>query len=191
MAGNMRFQETYLKYADKLPSKPRLQLAILTCIDTRLNPIRIFHINVGDAIILRNAGSKITDDVIRSINIAITNGVTEIIILGHTDCKDLTDSKLLSQTIRDFLKGGIDEEANVKEQVSILRSNSAIPKDIPIHGLLFDVTNGSLKLIVNGYRSRVQLRAPSITSPFIMPSIKMPSLSGSLSSSFEKKKSSP
>lgn len=204
LEGNRSFQSTYVKYADKLPSKPRKNLAILTCTDTRLNPIRIFHINVGDAEILRNAGNKITDDVIRSLTTAIANGITEIIILGHTDCSltklnrlevvqalhNLGASLNLTSliTFNEWLGTFTNEEINVRNQVTRLRSSSAIPPTMPIHGLLFDVVNGSLKLVVNGYKSLKPVKDTSAIGLLMsLPSLKMPEIyKGSIFSSLKK-----
>lgn len=187
LAGNASFKETYVKYAEKLPSKPRKQLAIFTCSDTRLNPIRIFHINVGDAEIIRNAGNQVTSDVIRSLVVAIQNGVNEIIVLGHTDCSSTTQESLLDDLARiggftPHLLGKAlgyftEPETNVRDQASKIRSSPEIPPNIPIHGLLFDITNGTIKIVVNGYDSIKSTASTTITGLFLnFPLLKMPSL---------------
>ncbi len=193
LEGNTRFREIYLKYADRLPTKPKKKLAIITCIDTRLNPIRIFHINVGDAVILRNAGNQVTDDIIRSLIIAIASGVNEIVILGHTDCflTKLTPLRLALSvqeqggtidvtsliTSKDLFTTFSNAELNVRVQVQKLRNNPIIPKNIPVHGLLFHVNGGELKVIVNGYEPSVEKPSKVRTFAFEMPDLKMPSLS--------------
>ncbi len=193
LEGNTRFREIYLKYADRLPTKPKKKLAIITCIDTRLNPIRIFHINVGDAVILRNAGNQVTDDIIRSLIIAIASGVNEIVILGHTDCflTKLTPLRLALSvqeqggtidvtsliTSKDLFTTFSNAELNVRVQVQKLRNNPIIPKNIPVHGLLFHVNGGELKVIVNGYEPLVEKPSKVRTFAFEMPDLKMPSLS--------------
>ncbi|NVM56024.1 MAG: carbonic anhydrase [Candidatus Helarchaeota archaeon] len=194
LKGNASFQSIYLRYSTKLPSKPRKKLAILTCTDTRLNPIRIFHINVGDAIILRNAGNQITDDAMRSLVTAIADGITEIIILGHTDCsltklshqgvsriiQDLGGSlgSILLNSFTEWLGSFSDEETNVRNQVIRLRSSSAIPSNVPIHGLLFNIIDGTLKVVVNGYEPHKKAKEISSTSISInMPALHMPNLS--------------
>ncbi len=194
LKGNMSFRSTYLKYADKLPLKPRKKVAIITCTDTRLNPIRIFHINVGDAAILRNAGNQITDDIVRSLVVAISNGVNEIFILGHTDCSLATSSpRDITSSLQGFFSsfdvpsfitalesiGGFsDEGTNVQDQVAKLRSSPLIPSKIPIHGLLFDIKDGNVQVVVDGYetqKSAVIIRPLNLSMG--MPSIHMPSIS--------------
>ncbi|MHA1424392.1 MAG: beta-class carbonic anhydrase [Candidatus Helarchaeota archaeon] len=189
--GNSQFQEIYRKYADKIPSKPRKRVAMITCMDTRLNPIRIFHISVGDAIIFRNAGNKITDDVVRSLA-AVISDISEIIILGHTDCSlintpsiVLNQSSSLLSTALDILshshmnaiRGSSDEKKNVQVQVKVLRAHSAIPSTIPIHGLLFNVKSGALKVLVNGYRNLPKIHPVPQSFSFQMPKLRMPSIS--------------
>ena len=207
LSGNESFRNTYLKYASKLPPTPRKEFAILTCTDTRLNPIRIFHINVGDAEILRNAGNQITDDTIRSLSTAITNGVNEIVILGHTDCSlTKVSAQQVIRTLRnlgaalnltsfitsnEWLGMFSDEEINVRDQVVKLRSSPIIPANVPIHGLLFNVTTGTVKVVVNGYKPLEM--GKGISSQSKMPSLNMPHMNmpetfpGSLLSSLKSK----
>ena len=194
LKGNASFIPTYLKYAQKLPAKPRKRMAIITCTDTRLNPIRIFHINIGDAAILRNAGNIITDDVIQSLTTAIGNGVNEIFILGHIDC---SQTKLIPSDLSRTLQGiggtfdiaavltalesvdrFSDEESNVQTQVTKLRSSPIIPSNIPIHGLLFDIVNGTVKVVVDGYLAqKSKKKSTSFGLSMGMPSLNMPSIS--------------
>ncbi|HUX98400.1 MAG TPA: carbonic anhydrase [Candidatus Deferrimicrobium sp.] len=205
LEGSEQFRSTYIKYAERLPDKPRKKLAILTCIDTRLIPIRIFHINIGDALILRNAGNKVTDDVIRSLVVGIANEVTEIVILGHTDCAltKISRQKVSSAlqklggtlgltaqiTFNEWIGTFSDEELNVKNQVELLRSSSMIPSTIPIHGLLFNVVDGTIKVVVNGYEMLKQPKSgvKSIGLTITMPDLKMPPIDlGSLFTSLSK-----
>ena len=197
LAGNQTFQGTYTKYAEKIAaqSHPLKPVAVLSCIDARVNPIRIFHLNIGDIIILRNAGNRVTEDVIRSLMVAFVNGVTEILILGHTDCGMTKISREKVRTALQKLGGTLDpiillnfnerlgtfsnEELNVADQVIVLRSSSTIPRSIPIHGLLYDVTDGSVKVVVNGYEtlkpSKLKIFSSSLS--LNMPSLNMPPIS--------------
>lgn len=168
-------------------------MAIITCTDTRLNPIRIFHINVGDAVILRNAGNIITDDILRSLTDAIANGVTEIFLLGHTDCSlsKISPSNLrgIAQglgglfniesmlTALESVKGFTDEKTNVQDQVAKLRSSPIIPSNIPIHGLLFNIIDGDVKVVVNGYKTmKLPAQTPHLGLSMGLPSLSMPSI---------------
>ncbi|MHA1264291.1 MAG: carbonic anhydrase [Candidatus Helarchaeota archaeon] len=193
LSGNLSFQGIYLKYASKLPSKPRKTLALLTCSDVRLNPIRIFHLNVGDVMILRNTGNIVTSDVVRSLKDALAKGVREIVILGHTDCTlspssssdfegNLDEFGIFHELFSIFtstdLKAASNPEQNVIIQVTKLRANSTIPINIPIHGLLFDVLTGAVKVLVNGYSSLKNLVKPRpIGLSLKLPPLHLPSIS--------------
>jgi len=212
LAGNQTFQSTYTKYAEKIAAQkaPLKSIAILTCIDARVNPIRIFHLNIGDIIILRNAGNRITEDVIRSLMVAIANGITEIVVLGHSDCKM---TKMTRENVRDAIQklgGTVDpitflrfndwlgtfsnEELNVGEQVALLRAHSNIPPQLIIHGLLYDIKIGSLKVVVNGYEAAKPAKAKvsSMGLTLNMPSINMlPMTIGQLFANLKKERVIP
>jgi carbonic anhydrase len=212
LAGNQTFQGTYSKYAEKIAAQktPLKNLAVLTCIDARVNPIRIFHLNIGDIIILRNAGNRVTEDVVRSLMVAIANGITEIVVLGHSDCKM---TKMTRENVRDAIQklgGTIDpitflrfndwlgtfsnEELNVSQQVALLRAHSNIPPKLIIHGLLYDLRLGSLKVIVNGYEATkpAKGKVSSMGLTLNMPSINMlPMTIGQLFANLKKERLNP
>ncbi|XER11196.1 Beta-carbonic anhydrase 1 [Sporomusa aerivorans] len=156
----------------KLPSR---ELAIFTCMDTRLVEFLepAMGISRGQAKVIKNAGNTITgpfEATIRSLVIGIFElGVKEIMVIGHLDCGvATTDSKKL---IQKMLARGISADAikmiekeleqwidhfhhpleNVEEAVLKIRSNPLIPKDVPVHGLMFNPHTGDLSIVVNGY----------------------------------------
>ncbi|MDD1778858.1 MAG: carbonic anhydrase [Candidatus Helarchaeota archaeon] len=212
LAGNQTFQTTYTKYAEKTAAQtePLKKIAVLSCIDARVNPIRIFHLNIGDLIILRNAGNRISEDVVRSLIVAIAAGITEIVVLGHSDCKM---TKITREKVNDAIQklgGTVDpitsfrfnewlgtfsnEELNVGEQVARLRAYSSIPPQLIIHGLLYDVGTGSLKVVVNGYEAPkpVKGKVGSIGLTLNMPSINMlPMTIGQLFANLKKERPNP
>jgi carbonic anhydrase len=212
LAGNQTFQGTYAKYSEKIAAQkePLQKIAVLTCIDARVNPIRIFHLNIGDIIILRNAGNRITEDVIRSLIVAITAGIKEIVVLGHSDCKmtkitreNVTDAiQKLGGTVdpvaflrfNEWLGTFLNEELNVRQQVTLLRAYSNIPPQIIIHGLLYDIGTGSLKVVVNGYEVAKPAKAKvgSMGLTLNMPSINMlPMTIGQLFANLKKERVNP
>lgn len=157
---------------DKLPSR---QLAIFTCMDTRLVEFLepAMGISRGQAKVIKNAGNSITgpfEATIRSLVISIFElGVKEIVVIGHLDCGlAATDSQKL---IKKMLDRGISADAikmiqkemeswvdhfhhpleNVEEAVFKIRSNPLIPQDVPVHGLMFNPTTGELSVVVDGY----------------------------------------
>jgi carbonic anhydrase len=68
------------------PPAPPPQLAVLTCMDARIDPLAALGLATGDAFVLRNAGARWSDDVIRSLTLARGLGVTRVRVVGHTDC---------------------------------------------------------------------------------------------------------
>ncbi|MFX0074458.1 MAG: beta-class carbonic anhydrase [Candidatus Hermodarchaeota archaeon] len=164
--GNNKFQWKILQEKEKMEIDrkfPRLPLLILTCMDSRIDVHRIFQLNHGDALVLRNAGNQYTEDVLRSILIAIHEyGVKDIIVLGHLDCgmrkvqMDELRQKLNFQVLKQigqtsvnyhfalqrFFKPFADEIANIKNQVDRLKMTKGIPSGIGITGMLYDPLTG-------------------------------------------------
>jgi carbonic anhydrase len=71
----------------ELPRTPSRQLAVLTCMDCRIDPLQTLGLRLGDAVVLRNAGAQASDDVLRSLRMAHEAlGVTAVHVVGHTDC---------------------------------------------------------------------------------------------------------
>lgn len=154
----------------KMSHMPQKKLAIVTCMDTRLTGFLepAMGIERGDAKIIKNAGNTIVDrDVIRSLAAAVyALGVDEIMVVGHYDCgmvnvdpqkisAAMIDRGIDQKTIADLdLKewiGAIDnEEKNVTQSVEIIKESQFIPSDIPVHGLIIDLYQGRLKVLVEG-----------------------------------------
>ena len=158
-----------------LPKNPKRQFAIFTCMDTRLVDFLepAMGIRRGDAKVIKNAGNTIIDPyggVMRSLVAAVFMlGVEEIFVIGHQDCGmasvDAVDLK------RRMIERGIDPreietrvpdlaqwmgafscpEENVARVVGIIRENPLIPKDVPVHGLIFCPNDGHLDIVVRGY----------------------------------------
>ena len=71
----------------RLAREPRRRLAVLTCMDSRIDPLRALGLRLGDAVVLRNAGAQASDDVLRSLRMAHQAlGVETVAVVGHTDC---------------------------------------------------------------------------------------------------------
>jgi carbonic anhydrase len=70
----------------RLPREPARQLAVLTCMDCRIDPLPALGLDFGDAVVLRNAGGQWSDDVARSLRLSLGLGVTQVHVLAHTDC---------------------------------------------------------------------------------------------------------
>ncbi|GAM09776.1 putative carbonic anhydrase YvdA [Geobacter sp. OR-1] len=159
-----------------LPKNPQKQFAIFTCMDTRLVEFLepAMGIKRGDAKVIKNAGNTLVDalhgGVIRSLVAAIFMlGVEEIFVIGHRDCgmasvdPDELRRRMLArgidpQIIEDYVPdlsrwiGAFScPEQNVAAVTGKIRRNPLIPKDVPIHGLIFCPDDGHLDLLVNGY----------------------------------------
>ena len=137
----------------------RKGLAIVTCIDSRIDPLAVFGLEPGDAKILRNAGARITDDVERSLALAVAAlGVTRVAVVQHTDCK-LTaagDDELIEAVARatgrdlpEFEPLAIgDQEKTLHSDIERLLASPLLPDGVVVVGLVLDLHSGRLGTLV-------------------------------------------
>jgi len=143
-----------------LTGQAKKGLAIVTCMDSRIDPLRIVGMKAGDAKILRNAGARVTEDVLRTLILA-TNllNVSRVLVMPHTDCKMASGSEEQIHAAI-FEKSGIDtrsiEIRTVVDQIAALKSDLVrieqfplLPKGISIIGAIYNVSTGVLKQIEN------------------------------------------
>jgi carbonic anhydrase len=134
-------------------------LAVLTCMDSRIDPLAMLGLSKGDAKILRNAGARVTDDVLRTLVLAAyLLGVNRVLVVAHTDCG--MSSKTEEQTHAAIhQQSGIDTRslhfAMVSDQESVLhadvqriRSSPYLPAHTPVAGAIYDVNSGRLRVVV-------------------------------------------
>ncbi len=142
-----------------LPIPPARKLAVLACMDARLTVEDFLGLETGDAHIIRNAGGIATDDAIRSLIISHELlGTEEFLVVNHTDCGMLTfKDKDLQRKLKEKYKSDAskinfhafdDLSDNVKQQVKKIKTTPFIPREIPVHGFVYHVENGSLEKIV-------------------------------------------
>ena len=129
-------------------------LAVLTCIDSRIEPLPMLGLEPGDAKILRNAGARVTDDVLRTLVLATyLLGVDRLMVIAHTDCRMAMGSEAeVHHAIQhaggpdtrslSFLMSG-DQEATVFSDVQRVRSSPFLSR-VHTGGFIYDVATGSL-----------------------------------------------
>jgi carbonic anhydrase len=125
-------------------------LAVLTCIDSRIDPLAMLGLIPGDAKIIRNAGARVTDDALRSLVLAVNLlGVDRICVVQHTDC---AMAKRSDDEIRASIGAGEDfvvlamqdQTAALRDDIDRIRASQYIPARTEIGGFLFDVKTGEL-----------------------------------------------
>lgn len=130
-------------------------LAVLTCIDSRIDPLALLGLKPGDAKIIRNAGARVTDDSLRSLVLAANLlGVTRVCVVQHTDCAMVgtTDDALRARIgeLRDADASGweflasTDQTATLRSDIERIESCPLLPSDLEVGGFIFDVHSGEL-----------------------------------------------
>ena len=155
-AANTEFVKEFK--SQDLTGEAKKGLAIVTCMDSRIDPLRIIGMKAGDAKILRNAGARVTEDVLRTLILATTLlNANRVLVMPHTDCRMASGTEeQIHATILE--KSGIDtrsvEIRTVSDQLSALKSDLVrikqfplLPKDIEVVGGIYNVKTGELKRI--------------------------------------------
>ena len=148
---------TYVSSFDKadLPLPPARKLAVLACMDARLDPAKVLGLDEGDAHVIRNAGGVVSDDALRSLAISQNLlGTEEIVLIHHTDCGMLTFTddefadKLEDETgerpewpVHTF----DDLDANVRESVERIKGSPFVPRTDKVRGFVYEVETGRLR----------------------------------------------
>jgi carbonic anhydrase len=148
--------EQYVRVFDKggHPGPPTKKVAILACMDARLDPARALGLEEGDAHVVRNAGGVVTDDAIRSLAISQhLLGTEEIVLIQHTDCgmQKATDGEITALLARHAGQWPpfqpqtfSDLERNLRESVRALRQSPFLLKRDRVRGFVYDVETGRL-----------------------------------------------
>lgn len=167
---------------------PNRHLALFTCMDTRLVDFLgpAMGIKRGEVKVIKNAGNSITSpfaSTIRSLVVAIFElGVKEIMVVGHFDCgishttsKELIEKmlargisldaiKMIESELESWLDQFRNPVYNVMTVVDKIRNNPLIPKDVPVHGLIFNPNTGAIDLVIDGYQSMMEHTTKSNTT---------------------------
>jgi carbonic anhydrase len=155
LANNARYVE---QFAGQLPSPPARGVAVIACMDARLNVYAILGLQEGEAHVIRNAGGVITDDEIRSLAISQRLlGTREIILIHHTECGMLTfTDDAFRRAIQDdtgikptwAAEAFDDLEEDVRQSKARIKASPFVPHKDAIRGFVFDVATGKLNEVI-------------------------------------------
>ncbi|WP_019812237.1 beta-class carbonic anhydrase [Saccharomonospora halophila] len=151
LAQNARYAETF---SGPLPMPPARRVAVVACMDARLDVYRMLGLAEGEAHVLRNAGGVVTEDTIRSLTISQRLlGTEEIVLIHHTDCGMLTfTDDGFRQTLHDEIgvkppwaaESFDDLETDVRQSIARITTSPYIPRKESVRGFVFDVASGKL-----------------------------------------------
>lgn len=139
-------------------------LAVLTCIDSRIDPLALLGLRAGDAKIIRNAGARVTEDALRSLVLAANLlGVKRVCVVAHTDCAMIgtTDDELRARigALRgadaagwEFL-ASTDQLTTMHDDIARIEACPLLPPDLEVGGFVFDVRSGALIEVARGAES--------------------------------------
>ncbi len=109
--------------------EPRQRMAIVTCMDARIDPLAVLGLSLGDANVIRNAGATVSDDVLRSLGAAVERlGVVRAIVMGHTDCAGHDSDAAAAAAVEDGAR----------------RLRSHMPDSFAVDAFMYDVATGAL-----------------------------------------------
>ncbi len=143
---------------EHLTGTARKGLAIVTCIDSRINPLAVVGMKSGDAKILRNAGARVTDDVLRTLVLAsYLLSVDRVLVMPHTDCRMASgDEESIHRSIEDIhgvdtwrieFQWVSDQRVALAADVERIRNYEILPKTIKVAGAIYQVETGQLEPI--------------------------------------------
>ena len=147
-------QQYATSFSGPLPMPPSSGVAVVACMDARLNVYGILGLGLGEAHVIRNAGGVVTDDEIRSLAISQRLlGTREIVLIHHTDCGMLTftddDFKAAIQQDTGIkppwaAESFADLDADVRQSIARIKASPFVPHTDAIRGFVFDVATGQL-----------------------------------------------
>lgn len=161
LTNNSRYAGTF---TGPLPLPPAKQVAVVACMDARLDIYRILGLNEGEAHVIRNAGGVVTNDEIRSLAISQRLlGTKEIILIHHSDCGMLTfTDDEFKRSIQDdtgikpkwSAEAFPDLDDDVRQSIARIKASPFVPNKDSIRGFVFDVATGKLNEVTENRRRR-------------------------------------
>lgn len=154
ISANSRFVNEFQH--SELTGTARKGLAIVTCMDSRISPLAVVGMQAGDAKILRNAGARVTDDVLRTLVLAsYLLGVNRVLVMPHTDCRMASaDESTIHATIKDQFgvdtrslefRTVSDQRAALAIDVTRIRTYPLLQKGVSVAGAIYNVSTGQLE----------------------------------------------
>ncbi|MBB2913212.1 carbonic anhydrase [Streptosporangium becharense] len=152
LSANEEFSATFSDA--ELTGRAARGLAVVTCMDSRIDPLGVFDLKPGDAKILRNAGARVTDDVLRTLVLAVyLLGVERVLVMPHTDCgmTKVTDDDVhaiaaergVDTRSLDFHTVP-DQGAALRHDLTKITTSPFLPAGMPVGGVIYDVRTGKL-----------------------------------------------
>lgn len=155
LKANERYAASFAK--GHLPMPPARRVAVVACMDARLDPARVLGLEEGDAHVVRNAGGRAADAVRSLVISQQLLGTREVVVIHHTDCGMLTFTDAqLKQKLRDELGAETDIaflsfsdlEQSVRDDVAAIRESRLLLRGVPVTGFVYDVKTGRLRQVV-------------------------------------------
>lgn len=153
LAANADYAETFEGLG--LGGRAAKGLAVVTCMDSRIDPLAILGMKAGDVKILRNAGARVTDDVLRTLVLACyLLDVTRVLVMPHTRCRmvgsaeddihALIEERYGVDTYSLEFRTVLDQESSLRRDIRRIRSFPMLPADLVVGGAVYDVDTGRL-----------------------------------------------
>ena len=153
LAANADYAETFVGLG--LGGRAAKGLAVVTCMDSRIDPLAILGMKAGDVKILRNAGARVTDDVLRTLVLACyLLDVTRVLVMPHTRCRmvgsaeddihALIEERYGVDTYSLEFRTVLDQESSLRRDIRRIRSFPMLPADLVVGGAVYDVDTGRL-----------------------------------------------
>lgn len=153
IAGNEEYAANF--HNEGLTGQAKRGLAIITCMDSRVEPVALLGLRAGDAKVIRNAGARVTEDVLRTLVLATyLLNVSRVLVMAHTNCKmaSATEDQIHETIATEY---GVDTRslefrvvedptASLKSDLIRIRSFPLLPKDLAVGGAVYDVHTGHL-----------------------------------------------
>jgi carbonic anhydrase len=153
LAANKGYADARASVADPRPGR---RMAVVTCMDARIDVFAVLGLHLGEAHVIRNAGGRVTDDVLRSLALSThVLGVSTVVVMQHTKCglAGVTDDELRELTGADLGFFPIDDHAAaLREDIDLLSTTEYLQPLMVIAGFMYDVESGEIDDVVRWER---------------------------------------